>query len=181
MRPVFLILLGPLFRTPALPALAHARKILPPEYPSCPRRREFSYFPAQFSPAVPMADLSAESKEEVERLPEPCDNEAELLGKIEAPEEALESKKEEEGSAEPVEEKLPKLSAADFKIYNNMAEHMDYFVGVLSLLTLNRHPPLARYGRISDINQSNSTTTSANPGTSFTRAARLANGQHPCP
>ena len=26
------------------------------------------------------------------------------------------------------EEKLPKLSAADFRVYNSMAEHMEYFV-----------------------------------------------------
>lgn len=26
------------------------------------------------------------------------------------------------------EAQLPKLSAADFRIYNRMAEHMDYFV-----------------------------------------------------
>ena len=28
------------------------------------------------------------------------------------------------------EETLPKLSMADFRIYNSVAEHMDYFVGI---------------------------------------------------
>lgn len=30
---------------------------------------------------------------------------------------------------EKAEEALPKLSAADFRVYNSMAEHMEYFVG----------------------------------------------------
>lgn len=30
------------------------------------------------------------------------------------------------------EETLPKLSMADFRTYNGMAEHMEYFVGILS-------------------------------------------------
>ena len=30
------------------------------------------------------------------------------------------------------EEKLPKLSGADFRIYNRMAEHMEYFVGIFA-------------------------------------------------
>jgi hypothetical protein len=33
------------------------------------------------------------------------------------------------------EQKLPKLSMADFRTYNNMAEHMEYFVSVPSYPT----------------------------------------------
>ena len=32
-------------------------------------------------------------------------------------------------SSKPVEKQLPKLSAAEFRQYNRLAEHMDYFVG----------------------------------------------------
>jgi hypothetical protein len=31
---------------------------------------------------------------------------------------------------EPKKMELPKLSAKDFKVYNNMAEHMDYYVSI---------------------------------------------------
>lgn len=31
------------------------------------------------------------------------------------------------------EAKLPPLSAADFRVYNGMAEHMEYFVSTLSI------------------------------------------------
>jgi hypothetical protein len=36
----------------------------------------------------------------------------------------------EAGSASKEETTLPKLSAADFKVYNSMAEHMEYFVSL---------------------------------------------------
>ena len=54
---------------------------------------------------------------------EPC--ESEILAKNEAREEALKTKAAEETKDEP---QLPKLSAADFRAYNSMAEHMEYFV-----------------------------------------------------
>jgi hypothetical protein len=66
-----------------------------------------------------MTDLSKEQQEEVERLAEPagpCEGQKESLKEDEAP-----PKKE---------EKLPKLSAADFRTYNSMAENMEYFVGI---------------------------------------------------
>ena len=56
------------------------------------------------------------------------------LGKHDASEEDVETKatedRKEEESQEP---KLPKLSAADFKTYNSMAETMNYYVRSLSL------------------------------------------------
>ena len=61
-------------------------------------------------------------------MAEPAESEAKVLGEANAGKEALEMK-EVEGSVEPKEEKLPKLSLADFRVYNSMAEHMEYFVG----------------------------------------------------
>jgi hypothetical protein len=72
-----------------------------------------------------MADLSKEEFGEVERLLEPAEKECEILGKNEAREEALKEEQVEEKKEEP---KLPKLSAAEFRTYNSMAEHMEYFV-----------------------------------------------------
>jgi hypothetical protein len=73
-----------------------------------------------------MADLSKEEIGEVERLAEPAENECEILGKNEGREEAL---KQQENVEEKKEvPKLPKLSAAEFRAYNSMAEHMEYFV-----------------------------------------------------
>jgi hypothetical protein len=72
-----------------------------------------------------MADLSKEEIGEVERLAEPAENECEILGKNE---ERVEALKEQEKVEEKEEPKLPKLSAAEFRAYNSMAEHMEYFV-----------------------------------------------------
>jgi hypothetical protein len=70
-----------------------------------------------------MTDLKVE--EEVERLAEPAGPcEGEILGKNAGREEALA-----EAAAAKKEEALPKLSAAEFRAYNSMAEHMEYFVG----------------------------------------------------
>jgi hypothetical protein len=81
-----------------------------------------------------MADLSKEEIGEVERLAEPAENECEILGKNEARVEALkEQEKVEEKKEEP---KLPKLNAAEFRAYNSMAEHMEYFVSSDSHLNL---------------------------------------------
>lgn len=173
MRPVlFAILLGPLFRIRApvsnasLQSLAHARKIPILDYPLCPRpvvlsRRDFSCFSCLLqaqqssqSPIATMADLSPESQEEVARLAEPCESEADILKGSEARESAVEGKQKEVNESADVEsskglqkeeEKLPKLSAADFKIYNHMAEHMDYFVCLSPLVSFHfpNPPPLS--------------------------------------
>ncbi len=76
-----------------------------------------------------MTDLKVE--EELDRLAQPGATEAQILECNEGRQAALkevntvaaqkEEKKEEEV-------KLPKLSAADFRVYNSMAEHMEYFV-----------------------------------------------------
>jgi hypothetical protein len=75
-----------------------------------------------------MADLSKEQQQEIECLAEPAGPcEREMLGKNEE-----RGKAAEEVASTPVkeEEKLPKLSAADFRAYNSMAEHMEYFVRI---------------------------------------------------
>jgi len=80
-------------------------------------------------------DLSKESLSEVDRLTEPAETcESEILGKNEGREKAL---KDVEAESKKEEPKLPKLSAADFGVYNSMAEHMEYFVSSASALALN--------------------------------------------
>ncbi|KAL2068100.1 hypothetical protein VTL71DRAFT_16198 [Oculimacula yallundae] len=75
-----------------------------------------------------MAELKQEEiREEVSHLAKPAESEAEMLNgekgvKVEGGE--GEVKKEE---AKKEEVKLPKLSAAEFRAYNSMAEHMEYF------------------------------------------------------
>jgi len=70
-----------------------------------------------------MTDLKAEELGEVERLAEPAGRcEGEILGKNEGREEALQ-----DAAAAKKDEALPKLSAAEFRAYNSMAEHMEYF------------------------------------------------------
>ncbi len=76
-----------------------------------------------------MADLNKEELENVDRIAEPAANECEMLGKSEVREDALEEENVEEKKEE--EPKLPKLSAAEFRTYNTMAEHMEYFVSSL--------------------------------------------------
>jgi hypothetical protein len=73
-----------------------------------------------------MADLNQEQIDEVNRLAEPASKEADIL-------ECSETRKEAEKDAEKEEVKLPKLSAAEFRTYNSMAEHMEYFVSSLQL------------------------------------------------
>lgn len=69
-----------------------------------------------------MPDLSKEQQEEVDRFAEPAAPcEGEILGKNEGREDAL---KEVEAAKE---EALPKLSAAELRAYNSMAENMEYF------------------------------------------------------
>lgn len=71
-----------------------------------------------------MADLENEAQAAVNSMAgDPCD-EAQILNGKEGPKDTITTPVE---TKEP-EQSLPKLSPADFKIYNNMAEHMDYFV-----------------------------------------------------
>lgn len=83
-----------------------------------------------------MSDLTAESQSEAKRLTEPASDEAEILAGNAAREEATAETKsvasEIKGNAEKLEEPK-KLSAADFRVYNSMAEHMEYFVRVFAL------------------------------------------------
>jgi hypothetical protein len=76
-----------------------------------------------------MADLRKEDEALSNNLAEPVDVDADADARIlagdEATEQALADKAKGERKAEPL---LPKLSAADFRAYNSMAEHMDYFV-----------------------------------------------------
>jgi hemerythrin-like domain-containing protein len=67
-----------------------------------------------------MADLNQEQIDEFNRLAEPASKEADILG-------CNEARKEAEKEAEKEKVKLPKLSAAEFRTYNSMAEHMEYF------------------------------------------------------
>jgi len=71
-----------------------------------------------------MADLNKEELAEVDRLAKPAENECEMLGKSEA------MKEEVPVEANREEPKLPKLTAAEFRAYNSMAEHMEYFVSL---------------------------------------------------
>jgi hypothetical protein len=77
-----------------------------------------------------MSDIIAESKVEAERLAQPAANEAEILGSDTVSGEVLKDVKKEEKKVveEEKKEELPKLSAAEFRAYNSMAEHMEYFV-----------------------------------------------------
>jgi hypothetical protein len=90
-----------------------------------------------------MADLNKEELEKVDRLAEPAAKECEILGKNALREEALEEEKAEKKEEEP---KLPKLSAAEFRIYNSMAEHMEYFVG--SLFICIQYPIISSVQRV---------------------------------
>jgi hypothetical protein len=81
-----------------------------------------------------MADLNQEELGDAGRLTQPAEKECEMLGKTEGREEALREEAEEKKEEEP---KLPKLSAAEFRAYNSMAEHMDYFVSAVQLFSSN--------------------------------------------
>lgn len=88
-------------------------------YPSCQR---LSLFNSQRTQKAQMSSTSPEMGSALNKMADP---EAESS-------KAAETKKEEK-KAEP---ELPKLSAADFKIYNGMSEHMDAFVRSPLLLPL---------------------------------------------
>ncbi|KAF4635909.1 hypothetical protein G7Y89_g2180 [Cudoniella acicularis] len=87
------------FPTTLLPAL---------EYPTC--RRNFT--------------CSAPSKQNFPRIMADQQDEAKILEGNEAREEAVKAVEKEEQKEEV---QLPKLSAAEFRVYNSMAEHMEYF------------------------------------------------------
>jgi hypothetical protein len=81
-----------------------------------------------------MADLRKENGEEteVERLAQPAGMEGGILEGNKDRDEAFKMKGDVEKS-EDKKEKLPKLSATDFAVYNSMSEHMEYFVGLFVL------------------------------------------------
>ena len=68
-----------------------------------------------------------------------------------------------------VEIELPKLSATEFKVFNSMAETMQYFVSV----TYNEYPILT-------IGRNCSITTSVKPGNCYTQHALAASGPQTC-
>lgn len=78
-----------------------------------------------------MADVTVEQKEEADRLARPADvEEGKILEENPVRKQALEEIKD-----EPKKEALPKLSAAEFRVYNSMAEHMEYFVSTTIQMT----------------------------------------------
>lgn len=129
MRPLLLTLLfTPLLRPVSSRSVLAAIPAL--QYPIC--RRNFTCSaPWKQDFQTVMADLRAEEQAEIDRLAQPASAEAEILECNKGREEALASKSKDEipqetKKAEEVE-KLPKLSAADFRTYNSMSEHMEYF------------------------------------------------------
>ena len=74
-----------------------------------------------------MADIGGEYNKGVDEITEPVENEVKILAENCPKKEAVDTK-EAEASAAPKEQKLPKLSLAEFRVYNSMAEHMEYFV-----------------------------------------------------
>jgi hypothetical protein len=115
-----------------------------------------------------MADLNQGEIDVVNRLAEPASKEADILGCSEGRKEAG-ALKIGEKEVEKEEEKLPKLSAADFRTYNSMAEHMEYFVSTLRLFLQFGYLKESWKGVKAD---KSSTTTSANPGPFYTLPAR---------
>jgi len=88
-----------------------------------------------------------------------------------APDQEQQEKEEREGKQAGEEKVLPKLSAAEFRVYNRMAEHMDLFVRYLEQPhTL----VLVRNLAVHVANTQASTTTSASHGTSYTARAKPA-------
>jgi hypothetical protein len=128
MRPFLLtLLLSPLLRSTASAAAKYTKRAAIPaiQYPIC--RCNFTCLPPhQQDFRTIMADLNKEELDSVDRISKPAEKECEIVGKKEAlKDEVVEEKKEEEPS-------LPKLSAAEFRTYNSMAEHMEYFVSSFS-------------------------------------------------
>jgi len=77
-----------------------------------------------------MAGLSTAEQDSIKHMAEdPCTEEELLSGN------KLDAVKGVKGEDKP-ETKLPPLSAADFRVYNSMADHMDQFVSLATILTL---------------------------------------------
>jgi hypothetical protein len=130
-------------------------------YPSCRRLTSSSSLRnSQTIQNVQMSSTSAEMGSSLNKMAEPAAAEA-------GSSKPAETKKEEK-KAEP---ELPKLSAADFKIYNSMSENMDHFVHSPPPLPFSS-PPNLHLIQHANSNTTRSTTTSAKPGTSSTRPAK---------
>ncbi|KAG4027783.1 hypothetical protein MFRU_027g00720 [Monilinia fructicola] len=129
---------GTIFYSCAVRSLTHSSTGLA-------RRNRFASIIPIFTPSqIGGANMStsvedAKAQEVIDRLKEPANKEADILEKNDGRDEALNvirtgEKKvannegwEEDNKKEKKEEALPKLSAADFRVYNSMAEHMEYF------------------------------------------------------
>lgn len=140
MRPFLLLFISPIIRAQStrIPS-AFAFAIPAIEYPVCRRNFTCAAPTKQHFQSI-MTDLGKE-KEVVERLQEPASgSEGKILEQSER-EKALkdiEAESSASSSAVKLAEKkveakkeevvLPKLSAAEFRAFNSMAEHMEYFV-----------------------------------------------------
>jgi hypothetical protein len=80
------------------------------------------------------------------------------------------------------EPQLPKLSAADFRAYNQLADMMNAYVSLLSPSrpSLSNIPTPNLRHQYTNPPQTHSTTTSATHGTSYTRHARQGHGRGAC-
>lgn len=171
---------GTIFYTCAVRSLTHSSTGLA-------RRNRFASIIPIFTPSqIGGANMStsvedAKAQQVIDRLKEPANKEADILEKNDGRDEALNvirtgEKKvannegwEEDNKKEKKEEALPKLSAADFRVYNSMAEHMEYFVRLLIYyLSISRSGPSLTCSTFS-------TTTFGNPGLSSTPHAPLTN------
>jgi hypothetical protein len=74
-----------------------------------------------------MTDSSAEEKLATEQMAKGAETEKEILCEPESRSKAAEKAQEESAQTKT----LPQLSAAEYRVYNSMAEHMEYFVGSL--------------------------------------------------
>jgi hypothetical protein len=146
MRPLLLTLLvNPLFRYPSQ-SFAVARKTPPLEFPIC---RNLVHGASQRShttmPDLPQVDVEETARVEAPSSPPEDDTSSPDLGCAGAPGRPCTSAGEAAKAAEAAGA-LPKLSAADFRAYNSMAEHMNYFVrfyfrSILFLLCLSTFSP----------------------------------------
>jgi hypothetical protein len=130
MRLLFLTcLFGPAFRYPALSAVAQAVKPLALEYPICKRNfsTKGSSVPLNYMRMATNAEacnvgsgMADESQEDTGR------------GKADSTIKMEKTTSDAANPPPPEEHKLPKLSLAEFRVYNSMAEHMEYFVRRIS-------------------------------------------------
>jgi hypothetical protein len=122
MRPIFLtLLLNPLVRYPSQ-SLALARRTTPRlAYPVC---RHLTHSTSLLSHHPVMADSRPDDAAQTERITIPCTS-AESSASTSKQSEVVDAAGE---SSTETAEALPKLSAADFRVYNQMATHMEYYV-----------------------------------------------------